>query len=259
MVDPAPRRTPGGSLVREYDPDVRAEIAAATVGFGWRAALERHLELLLGASGVHADDPNADPPVDVLAFGPGSAREFVTLVTVGASTRPMASPAYDLERRHQELLIYVPPAPAAGNGAGEGDAPPRWALDLLRRLGRFAHEQRTFLGPGHTVAFTNPATPFAERSLLAAVLLTPPIFEESALDRLAIDGEPVRFLNVVPITAAELDVKLERGLDALYDLLAENDLHQVVDVHRACLATGETPPEPVPPKRGRFRRRTRSS
>ena len=145
-------------------------------------------------------------------------------------------------------MLYV--APVDG-------APPAWALDLLRRLGRFAHEQRTFLGPGHTVAFTNPPTPITDGTLLSAVLLTPPIFEDPAFDRLSIDGDDVRFLNVVPVTPAELEVKLEKGLDAAYDLLANGDLHQIVDLHRACLVTGEQPAKGrggKGTKRGLFRR-----
>jgi hypothetical protein len=242
----AKHRTPGGSLVHEYDPEAPAYVGSTTVGEGWRTALGRHLDLLLGPCDSFPDEGEGNPSVSVLAFAPNTKREYMTLVTDGASSRAMAAPAYETDRRHQELVLYV--APVDGQ-------PPPWALTLLRRLGRFAHEQRTFLGPGHTVAFENPPRPLADDTLLAAVLLTPPIFEEPAFDRLSIDGDEVRFLNVVPITSAELDVKLERGLDALYDVLANGDLHQIVDLGRACLVTGETPATTSAGKRGRWRRR----
>jgi hypothetical protein len=149
------------------------------------------------------------------------------------SDRPQITPVDDEVRRHQELVLYLPPGWRVANEP--------WPARLLTSLAWLPHTQRTFLAPGHTIALANPPRPFAPDSLLVAALLTSPLFERPDFDRLAVDGIAVRFLNVVPITAAELELKLEDGLGALYDRLADGGLSQIVDARRACLVTGARP------------------
>jgi hypothetical protein len=45
--------------------------------------------------------------------------------------------------------------------------------------------------------------------------------------RFVIDGDPVNFLLVVPITSAECDFKMKKGMNAFYDVLKKVD-HSIV-------------------------------
>lgn len=52
---------------------------------------------------------------------------------------------------------------------------------------------------------------------------------------LQLDGEPVNLLWLNPITDAECQLKLKRGMDALVELMKRRDLPRVLDVHRRSL------------------------
>jgi hypothetical protein len=48
---------------------------------------------------------------------------------------------------------------------------------------------------------------------------------------------------VFPVTEAELQLKLERGTDALLELIGTKDVGHVLDAGRACMVTGRRPGE----------------
>ena len=71
--------------------------------------------------------------------------------------------------------------------------------------------------------FGDPPKPIFPGSQLTAVLFIQTIVssDNNLADQLVLEGDPVHFLWVVPITAAELEYKLEHGTDALLDLFQE--------------------------------------
>jgi len=164
------------------------------------------------------------PHVDVCTYyrrGSGG-REVCTLVTSGMSDLEMTTPAGTEAPRRVELIFYC--------------AEPRQEyIDTMRWLAHFPHDQKTWLGSGHTVPNGNPPAPFWGSSVLDTLLFVPPIVTRDAKlpDALILDGEPVHFLWIVPLTTPECNLKLAQGLDVLLDLLQQNRHPHVFDPNRA--------------------------
>jgi hypothetical protein len=148
-----------------------------------------------------------------------------------------------VDRRYTELLLYLPAGWElldAGRGVAEQAW---WPARLLKRLGSYVHEHSTWLGPNDTVAVSEPGESYAPGTLVSGALLLAPRVEPEGFDPLIIDGVPCRFLWVFPVTEAELQLKLERGTDALLELIGTKDVGHVLDAGRACMVTGRRPGE----------------
>jgi len=158
------------------------------------------------------------PHIDVYIYPPGHAgRPFYTLVSSGMSDMPMElEEGIDRSFRRREIILYC-------------DAPREEYIDMVRFLAHFPFDHSTWLGTGHTVPNGDPPQPMFENNKLVAVVLTGTVVRADTVlaDRLVLDGDPVEFLWPIPITEAELELKLSRGYDALMDLF--NDVeHPVV-------------------------------
>jgi hypothetical protein len=141
-------------------------------------------------------------------------RECDIWVTSGMSDMTMLGD--DGEAFRRELIFYAEP----------GDD---YAM-ALRAVARFPLEHETSLDHGHSIqlygsffvkggaeALANDA--LAVITLPHLVLLAPLVRRHQRLnEELVIDGCPVDFLWVVPISAAEHALKVEQGMDALLDL-----------------------------------------
>jgi hypothetical protein len=94
----------------------------------------------------------------------------------------------------------------------------------MRWLAHFPHDQKTWIGSGHTIPNGNPPAPFWGSSILDTILLIPPIVkrDQTLQDELILGGEAVHFLWMVPLTAPECKLKLGKGLDAILDLFQRN-------------------------------------
>jgi hypothetical protein len=163
------------------------------------------------------------PHVDVYAFPGGQkGRSFHTLVTGGMSDLQMTLPA--LARgapRRVELIFYC-------------FEPRAEYIDTLRRMAHFPHDNQTWIGYGHTMPNGNPPEPLWGSSVLNTLLFMPTIVrpDSSLPAELILDGEPVHFLWVVPLTTPECNLKLVDGFDAILDLFQENRHPHVFDPAR---------------------------
>jgi hypothetical protein len=180
--------------------------------------------------------------VDVHVVAPTDERPVFTLVTSGMSERPMSSDEGD---RYAELMIVLPPTwPAAGSP--EFARPEAyWPYKLLEDLAQAPHEFRTLLWSGHTVSNGNPPEPYAPDTKLCGTLLFSPLLGPEGFDTLRVGERDIRFLAVLPLHADEMKLKLDKGLEALYELLDAAELTEILDHDR---------PSVVPPRRKWFRR-----
>ena len=98
-------------------------------------------------------------------------------------------------------------------------------LETIRRLAHFPHDNKTWLGPGHTMPNGNPPAPLWGSAILDSFLFMPTIVKPdgSLPNQLVLGGQPVHFLWVVPLSSPECDLKLKKGFDAILDLF---DVHQ---------------------------------
>jgi hypothetical protein len=139
-------------------------------------------------------------------------------VTSGMSDVEMIDDDEQAIRR--ELIFY---APSGGDFAR-----------AMTSVARFPFEHGTFLDQGHSIrsygAFFQPGgaetliSENAERLTLPHVLLLWPLLRHHQRlgEELEIDGSPVEFLWIVPISQAELELKNDNDTDALLDVFEEN-------------------------------------
>jgi hypothetical protein len=163
------------------------------------------------------------PHIDVYTFRRKKGDGFVyALVTGGMSDLPMTMPrGGEQAPKRVELIFYC--------------AEPRDEyIRTLRWLGHFPHDSKSWLGQGHTIPNGNPQEPFHGSADLDTFLFVPPIVakDQTLPEELKLRDEPVHFLWVVPLTTAECDYKLEKGLDAILGLFQENRHPHVYDPTR---------------------------
>lgn len=163
------------------------------------------------------------PRVDIHTyFRTGSdGGRVCTLVTAGMSDLPMAIPAKAGVPRRVELIFYC-------------SEPTAEYVNTLRWLAHFPHDQKTWIGSGHTIPNGNPPAPFFGSSALNTILLLPSIVQRDRTlsEQLTLEGDPVHFLWVVPITGAECKLKLDRGTNAILDLFGKHRHPHVFNPNR---------------------------
>ena len=207
-----PHVTPGGShVIKHADFGKRSP----TLGFTESAAnLIQQRETVYHAmfgdseSVFHELVPFV-PHIDIYVHKPGyDGRDFYTLASGGMSDLRMTLPeeADETWWHRVELIFYTHEAK-------------KEYLEMLRVLAHFPHDYKTCLGWGHTI----PWGPLFSGSSFTAVLFVSSIVSpDSKLgERLIVNADPVNFLWVVPLTAPELEYKLQKGTDALLELFDE--------------------------------------
>jgi hypothetical protein len=190
------------------------------------AHVERHFgpvtEIDHDAFPVHAH-------IDLLIVEPNEKVPGITVATAGMSARPMDGEFY------AELMVILPPSTPR-------DA---WPFQLIRDLARFPHEFDTLLWVGHTMPNGDPAKPYGPDTKLCGVVIVPQLINEDA-QTFEHDGREVSQLTFWPLHKAEMQVKLDRGMDAFWEMADEARLIECIDPQR---------PNAAPKRRGRFFRR----
>ena len=234
-----PKRTAGGSTVLSYEDVTPRRGLPAHVDAEWRDILQAHLDRYLGSEGkIFHEKVSETVHLDLSVHSPTEERPFFTVATMGVSDAGLNVPNGAEEYRHIELLCYLPlgwNVDFANTGEESW-----WPGRLLKQLGRFVHEYRTFFAPGHTIP--NPGGPYTAGSVLETALLVPPFLDDEAFHVLEDSGKECRFLAVWPITSAECQLKLERGTGDLLDILEKAGVSPVIDPYRNCAVTRRKPP-----------------
>jgi Suppressor of fused protein (SUFU) len=204
------------------------------------AAVDAHVTEHFGApSTVWHELVSPYVHVDVHVVAPTAERPVYTLVTSGMSERPMA------DDRYAELTIVLPPTWPATDGEEFRRPEGHWPYKLLQDLAQLPHEFNTTLWSGHTVPNGDPPEPYAPDTKLCGTLLTPPLIAPEGFEMLRFEEREIQFLAVMPLHRDEMQLKLDKGLDALLDLLDEAELTEILDPER---------PSVVPRRRRLFRR-----
>lgn len=234
------KRTAGGSTVLSYEDVKPRRGLPAHVDAEWRDLLQAHLDRYLGSEGkIFHEVVSETVSLDLSVHTPTEERPFFTIATMGVSDAGLNVPEGAEEYRHIELICYLPLGWNV-DFANVGDES-WWPGRLLKQLGRFVHEYRTFFAPGHTIP--NPGGPYTGGSVLETALLVPPFLDEDdGFHVLEANGKECRFLAVWPITSAECQLKLERGTGDLLDVLEKAGVSPVIDPYRNCAVTRRKPP-----------------
>lgn len=219
-----PKRSPGGSLLIHSKSKPLTDMTGIPNEGDFEHMQEReniYADFFGECDGVNHALLPVVPHIDVYIYPPKD-RPFYTLVSGGMSDLPMMIPE-DCPRSHarREIIMYV-------------NEPNDHLVGLIRHFALFPFQASTWLGGGHTVPNGIPAEPLFEDSDLVGTLFIPTIVrpDNSLSERFSIDGDSVDFLWLVPITQAELDYKLEFGMDALLTKFDEAKKSVVHDPHR---------------------------
>jgi hypothetical protein len=221
-----PRETsPGGSVINRYGPELAGPPIGVTESSAeFARAREAVYDRFFGAAAhVSHEIVPLVPHVDVYIHQPGPrGRDFYTLATGGMSDLEMSVPAKAKGvPRRVELIFYC-------------REPQQEYIDLLRGMAHFPHNNRTWLGSGHTMPNGVPPEPFLGSPVLDTLLFMPTILtpDGKLADELNLAGAGVHFLWVVPLTTLECNLKLEKGFDAVLDLFDRHRHPHIFDPGR---------------------------
>lgn len=225
-------KSKGGSTILRHEPK----------GSGWKppASLDspaeeiaRHLERYgVVADSVFHEIVSDLVHVDVHICKPTEARPFTTLFTTGMADLPMKTPADFAAFARAELMICLPKTwPTFKNGELDTDKQ-HWPIGFLRYLARFPHAHETWLSEGHTIPNGNPPTPFGEGTNLCGVIIAPPLTLPEEAHKFETAVGTIHIFAVVFLHEGEMNLKLEKGANALYALLDKAGVSEILDISR---------------------------
>ena len=179
--------------------------------------------------------------IDVHQVPPSEERPFWTLVTSGMSDKPMTVPEGAEDFAYAELMICLPPEwPVSQEDFNDENN--YWPIRLLKVLARLPHEYETWLGPGHTVpnGGEDPVLYSDNNKYVCALMMNPGIMLSPEVADLDLpDGRKINFYAVWPLYQSEVDLKLNRGLDALIDQFEKYQVTEVLDLNRPAVVASK--------------------
>jgi hypothetical protein len=201
--------------------------------------ITRHIERNIGPIHIVFHEIVSDEfHIDVHPVKSTFFRRYEVLVTSGMSARPMKVPHDQQNQRLAEMLVVLPRGWPL-NHTDFADEKNYWPLRLIKTLARFPHQAETWLGYGHTVANGDAeggAQPYAEDTALCATAILPSsTLGESAWRLHTKNGEDVLFWAAVPLYWAELQFKMQHGIDPLLDLFDKHNITDRIERDRACV------------------------
>ncbi len=174
--------------------------------------------------------------IDVHHVKPTPERPFHTLVTSGMSDLPMSLPDGIEAPRYTELMVTLPESWHIDEKSFE-DEKWYWPVRELKYLARFPHKYETWLGWGHTIPNGDPSEQFADNTLLSGVIILPSVVVSDEFYTLSInEDKSIEFFSIVPLYEEEMNLKLNKGTDALLDKFDKYGINDIVDIKRKNVA-----------------------
>jgi hypothetical protein len=221
-------RSPSGQPIYRHEESAPVEFSHGDAQL--LAAIEAHITKHFGApSRTWHEFVSPYVHVDVHVVEPTNDRPVFTLVTSGMSEKPMRASGEDL---YAELMILLPPTWPKPDSPDFEKPTGYWPYRLLQQLARLPHEFDTWLWSGHTIPNGDPPEPYAANTQLCGAIIVPPLIAPDGFATLEAEGRTIEFFAVIPLHADEMKLKLEKGTDALYDLLDAAELTEILDVDR---------------------------
>lgn len=241
--DSQPEVSPSGSpIFRHSAPNHDPELVFGDIDS--IDAITGHLEKHLGPiETVFHEIISTDVHIDVHVLRPYGERDCTVLATSGMSDRAMHVPEEYHDFRFMELMLCLPPDWPLDQKSFE-DERNYWPVRWLKLMARFPHEYKTWLGYGHTVPNGDPPQPFAANTEFCSMVVLPPVNAPEELHILQHGDKSVRFFQLIPLYREELELKLNKGLDALIERFNEFGVGEVIDIHRPNVITGKVKKKP---------------
>jgi Suppressor of fused protein (SUFU) len=200
-------------------------------------AISTHIEQYIGKVETVFHELISDTVhIDVLFVEATTEKPFHTLITSGMSDLAMAVPSEYSASQYAELVLTLP-ADWEISEAAFKDETWYWPIRLLKYLARFPHKYDTWLGWGHTIPNGDPAEPYADNTQLNGMILLSSAHVPEAFEQLqATPEKTIRFLSIVPLYQAEMDLKVSQGTDALIDRFIKYGITDCLDLNRRNVA-----------------------
>ncbi|WP_203706600.1 suppressor of fused domain protein [Asanoa iriomotensis] len=229
---------PRGSGVLRHQALHEGFVAARGPQHGFAEAIDRHIDQYFGpVEFVYHEFASHLVGVHIYVVAPTEERPYRTLVTSGMSELPMTVPAGHGISPYAELMISLPDDWPLTEGSGLGE-PAGWPLRLLKQIARLPHEYGTWIGEWHSVPNGDPAEPYDADTAFAGVVVTPMLRVAPEARTIEVgNGARIALHALIPLHPDELAVKLERGTDALIEVLDRGRLTELLDPRRPSYAT----------------------
>lgn len=169
--------------------------------------------------------------IDVHWVQPSNDRPYHTLVTSGMSDLAMHTPNELEGNDHAELSICLPKDWKLSEEDFE-DEDNYWPIRWLKYLARFPHQYGTWLGHGHTIPNGNPPETFASNTQLNTMVLLPSVLLDEGFHQLQLPDKTINFYTLIPLYEEEVQLKMKKGVDALYDGFDKHNVSDIIDINR---------------------------
>lgn len=171
--------------------------------------------------------------IDVLLIPATARRPYQLLVTSGVSDLAMNMPEAGFEDHNRvELMIALPKDWPISAEAFENENH-YWPVRWLKKIGRLPHQNKTWIGWGHTIPNGNPVQTIANTQFTGVILLPSVLLPDEFYKLRTKDGNTIRFYGLVPLHQAEMDLKLNTSLEALEAKLEQHHVDIFLDNRRA--------------------------
>ena len=220
----------GGSKIYRYE-DKNPEFTPPAFDDSSLEEIEAHILKYVGKVETVFHELISDHVhVDVHIVPPTRLRNYYTLITSGMSDQPMNAPFEDL--RYAELMICLPPDWKLSEEDFKDDNN-YWVVYWLKMLARFPHLYETWLWETHTMPNGDPPQPFAANTKMCCALLSQPMLFGEGFKKLRVrDDKTIHFLSLIPLYKEEMNYKLDKGIEKLYEKFDKYGVNELLDVTR---------------------------
>lgn len=231
MSEDKPQRSPGGSAILRHQPVERKD--DEHIEHADTEEIEKHFARVFGEpENVFHELVSDIVHIDVHIIPPRPERNHWTLFTTGMSALPMTI-TENIEDPEEfvfaELMIKLPASWKVGSQEDRWF----WPLKWLKRLARLPHEYGTWIGPLHTIPNGDPPKPFAPTTKFCCWMLLPPLDVEEADRRITLsNGDVVNIYCLHALHAEEVNLKLNKGADALIEAWGAAGVDDILQVNR---------------------------
>jgi uncharacterized protein len=179
--------------------------------------------------------PVSSPQVSLHIIEPKHRWQKKLVFTTGMSDEAMKVPPGSERFRFAELGLYLPndwPLDLKSLRAREIS----WPFDWIRRIARYPHENKTWLGDrGTIISNGTPPGPFAPSTSFCAWLLIESMDQPESFE--AKDGRTVIIYVMFPLYPEERELGLSKGVNKLVDRFDKDDIEFVIDTSRPNVAS----------------------
>jgi hypothetical protein len=169
--------------------------------------------------------------IDIHWVKPTPDRPYHTLVTSGMSDQPMKTPEGFDGSPYAELSICLPEDWKISE-EDFTDEENYWPVRWLKMLARFPHSYNTWLGYGHTIPNGDPAEPFTSDTELNTMVLLPSVQFDPGFHTLELENKKINFYALVPLYSEEVELKLKKGIEKLFDGFDKYAVSDVFELNR---------------------------